>query len=579
MGTVLPSSPGGDLSIVICGAAGQGLQTVETLGAAIFKRMGLHVFATKEFMSRVRGGSNSSQLRLSELPVRALVDRIDLLICLNRGLRDNVIRRISKDTLVIADPEEMGGEAEGLGGRFVPFPILSMARSSGGPALASSVVLGLMGALVGVQWELLEREVRGRFAAKGEKVLSGNLKAAQEGFHGALGLKSSEGIVVNLVPRSSLSGRLLMSGNDGVFMGAIAGGCDFVTAYPMSPGSGVLHLMAQHARAFRVAVEQAEDEIAAANMVLGAWYAGARAMATTSGGGFALMCEAVSLCGVSEVPMVVHIGQRPGPATGMATRTEQADLNLALYAGHGEFPRAIFTPGDVEEAFHCTRAAFEVADQCQVPAFVLTDQYLLDSSHDLDPFSVGHISTNWVVETSSDYGRYRITPDGISPRGVPGLGEGLVCVDSHEHDEWGHMKEDFQLRVRMTRKRLAKEEVLRARVMPPVFNGPSDAPFVVVGWGSTKEIVREAISSPELEGRFCQVHLPQVWPLPLKALRDLIRDRRVVVLEGNATGQLDALLRIHGICSHGRINHFSGLQMPVEDAVAALREMDFEGGA
>lgn len=282
------------------------------------------------------------------------------------------------------------------------------------------------------------------------------------------------------------------------------------------------------------------------------------------------MCEAVSLSGVTEVPMVVHIGQRPGPATGMATRTEQGDLNLALYAGHGEFPRAIFTPGDPLEAFQCARQAFYVADRYQVPAFILTDQYLLDSSWSLEPFEVDSILSNQVVITSGDYARYEITEDGISPRGIPGLGDGLVCVDSHEHDRTGHMKEDFKLRVQMVNKRLKKEEGLKSCVMPPVVAGDLDGDVAVIGWGSTKWIIEEAIRS--LGGGITQVHLPQVWPLPVDELRGVLDRKRLIVLEGNATGQLERLLRLNGFVHSHRINHYSGLQMSVEQAVASIGE-------
>lgn len=560
----------GELSLVICGAAGQGLQTVEAMGSRMFKRHGLHVFATKEFMSRVRGGNNSSQLRLSVREVSAPVDRIDLLVCMNRGIRPNILGRISANTIVLGDPAEMKDEDASLGGNFVPVPLGDMARSAGSPSIISSVVLGLLAAMVGVSQELLSSEIRSRFSSKGQAILDGNLAGAASGYQEGLGLMERLGFRMDLIPSGGVSDRLMLSGNDGIFLGALAGGVDFVTAYPMSPGTGVFQMMAQHARRFGIVVEQAEDEICAANMVLGAWYAGGRAMTSTSGGGFSLMCEAVSLSGITEVPMVVHIGQRPGPATGMATRTEQGDLNLAVYAGHGEFPRAVFSPGSPMEAFQCARMAFQVADTYQVPSIILTDQYLLDSSWDVEPFEVDSVLSNQVAVTSQDYGRYEITPNGVSPRGVPGLGEGLVCVDSHEHDRKGHMKEDFELRVRMVQKRLRKMDGLRSCVIPPVVNGDPSAPVAVVGWGSTREIIREAIAT--LGGGVFQVHLPQVWPLPEEELRSILRDKRFIVLEGNATGQLDGLLRLIGISSHGKVNHYSGLQMSVEHVSSSIQE-------
>ena len=572
-----PVSGQEDLSLVLCGAAGQGVQTVETLLVRLFQREGFHVFASKEAMSRVRGGSNSTEIRLASRPVRGLLDRMDLLVCFNRGIRPNIRERIGEHTLILGDREELGEEFAPFGDRFVHVPLLAAARELGGPVYAGVVAVGLVARLLGVPEDRARSFVAERFQAKGASVAGTNEQALVRGYE--LGGRTAEeqGVVVDLPRSPAAEGRLLMSGNDAVSLGALAGGCDFAVAYPMSPGTGVLQFLSQNAASFGVAVEQVEDELAAVNMALGAWYAGARALVTTSGGGFALMTEGVSLGGITEVPLVVHVAQRPGPATGMATRTEQGDLDLVLHAGHGEFPRLILAPGTLEEAFVCARRAFDLADKHQIPAFLLTDQYFLDTFYDLDPFPDLTVPEPHVVSTEEGYLRYAFAPGGVSPRGIPGWGQGLVCVDSHEHDEAGHIKEDFALRVRMNDKRLSKLAGLEEDALDPVWTGPEDPDTLVVGWGSTGPILDEAL---ELLGRpdLAHLHFPQVYPLPPRSLPLLRAPRRLVVVEGNATGQFARLLERHeGVRVTHRVLHYSGLQMGVETTARRLQAVLQEG--
>jgi 2-oxoglutarate ferredoxin oxidoreductase subunit alpha len=321
---------------------------------------------------------------------------------------------------------------------------------------------------------------------------------------------------------------------------------------------------------FDILVEQAEDEIGAINMALGASYAGARSMVTTSGGGFALMAEGISLAGMIETPVIVHLAQRPGPATGLPTRTEQSDLDMVLFSGHGEFPRAVLAPGTPEEAFRLTHHAFNLAEKYQIPVFILTDQYLMDTFFDCPAFPVPERGVEeHVVPSSPGYQRYRIVPGGISPRAVPG-GPGLVGVDSDEHDEGSHITEDLSLRTRMVDKRLAKLEALRGASLPPELVGPDDFSTLFVGWGSTYPMVKEAL---ERLGRsdLAFLHFKQIYPLPRGAAAFLNAARRVVPIEGNATAQLGRLIKeTYGLRIATGVLKYSGAPFSVEGLVERL---------
>lgn len=571
----LPHEGNKDISIVICGAAGQGIQTVEELVVRMLKGAGFHVFGSREYMSRVRGGNNSTEIRVSGSPVKALVDRIDLLIPLNRGVRPNILDRIGSGTLILSDPEELGEEFSGLGARGLDVPLLEEARQLGGTVYASVIAAGLIAGLFDIPVDDLKGYFDSRFGAKkGEAVVQKNMDAAAKGFALGKELDAQGEVSVRLEPDPEVNRHIVMNGTNAVALGAVAGGCNMVTAYPMSPATGVLTFMAQNAERFGLAVEQVEDEIAAVNMAVGGSYAGARPMATTSGGGFALMAEGLSLAGVMETPIVIHVAQRPGPATGMATRTEQADLELAVYSGHGEFPRVVYAPGTLEEAFFLTQKAFNMAARHQAPVIVLTDQYFVNSFYNLEPFDLSGLTVEkHLVESADDYRRYEVTDDGLSPRSVPGFGTGIVGADSHEHDEEGHVWEDFALRERMNAKRLRKGAGILAEALAPTVTGPDDYRRLVVCWGATRPIVEEAV---RLLGRedTAVLHFAQVHPLHPSTLEWLEKAEDVVIVEGNATGQLARHIRTAtGYEIEKKILHFTGLQMSVEGVQAKLAEL------
>lgn len=564
----LPRQGNRDISIVICGAAGQGVQTVEELAVRMLKGAGFNVFGSREYMSRVRGGNNSTEIRVSSGPVKALVDRIDILIPLNRGVRPNIVKRIDTGTVIFGDSEEVGEEFAGLDSRFISIPFLENAREVGGKVYSSIVATGLIAGLFGVNVEGLKDYFDARFGAeKGEEVVLKNMDAMARGFGIGKGLETDGLMAVRVDVDPSLEGQIVMNGTNAVALGAIAGGCNMVTAYPMSPATGVLTFMAKNAARFGLAVEQVEDEIAAINMAVGGSYAGARPLVSTSGGGFALMAEGLSLAAVMETPVVIHVAQRPGPATGMATRTEQADLDLVVYSGHGEFPRIVFAPGTLEEAFYLTQKAFNLAARFQSPVLILMDQYFVNSFSNLFPFDLSGLSVEkHLVEASDEYRRFEVTGDGISLRSVPGFGTGIVGADSHEHDDEGHVWEDFDLRQRMNSKRLRKGEGIQAEALPPSLTGPKNYRKLVVCWGSTRPIVEEAVAGLDSDD-VAVLHFAQVHPLHPDTARLLEKAEDVVIVEGNATGQLARHIRTAtGYVIAKKVLHFNGLQLSVEDA-------------
>lgn len=561
-----------DISVVLCGAAGQGIKTVETLVVRILKRYGYNVFASREYMSRVRGGNNSTEIRISSGNVRAFVDRIDLLLALNGGIRKNIRERISSDTVIVGDSEELGDEFSVLADQFYSIPLLEMAREAGGAVYSNVVAAGIVFGICGIPGASVESVFQEIFSKKGETVVEKNLSAVTKGIAEGNRLRSDGVVRFGLNPDDSVKEDLLMDGSEAISLGAIAGGCNFIGSYPMSPATGVLTFLSKNARTFGIVAEQVEDEIAAINMATGAGYAGARAMVSTSGGGFALMSEGLSLAAVMEVPVVIHLGQRPGPATGMATRTEQADLDLALYSGHGEFPRILLAPATMEDGFWLTRKAFDLADKFQTQVVVLSDQYFLNSFYNISPISIDDIRPQRsIVESEEDYRRYEETPSGISPRSVPSFGSGLVGADSHEHDEWGHVQEDFELRVRMMNKRLRKLQDME--YVSSLFSGPQDFEDLVVSWGSTYPMVMEA-SSHLKAGTTSFMHIRQLWPFPADLKNMLSRTRRLIVVEGNATGQLASLIRREtGISADHRILNYNGLQFSSEDMLRELEKV------
>ncbi len=573
MGTGLKEGAARDCAIVLAGEAGQGIQVIESLLTRAFRREGYHVFSSPEFMSRIRGGSNSTLLRIGAEPVRAWSDRCDLCVVFDQKALAHLGDRIGPATLVLGD------DLKGIEGQqFIDVPLARLSEAAGGRLFANTIAAGMIWGLFNAPPETLEQAVKGVFRGKAAEAIDHNLVAAKSGMDVGSQLRRTGLMSLTLPPPGSARRDLHLTSTEAIALGAMAGGCNFVSFYPMSPSTGVASFLAKHGHDFGIIVEQAEDEICAATMVLGAWYAGARALTTTSGGGFALMSEALSLAGITESPMVVLLAQRPGPATGLPTRTEQGDLNLALHAGHGDVPRIILAPGNPQQAFDCARDAFRLADTYQVPVIILTDQYLMDSGVDGEGFQLPDPPfESTAVAALPGYRRYALTKNGISPRAIPGWGTGLVVCDSHEHNEDGHIDETPSTRTEMVDKRLRKLAAIAENTPPPQWIGPEDATSLVICWGSTREIVLEAVAGPGME-RLAVMHFQQLFPLHGETGTRLQRVDNLILVEGNASGQLGQLLRATwGITCRHRILKYNGRQFSVEELRTRLEEIVAQG--
>ncbi len=563
-----------DVNIRVTGGAGHGVHTAGGLFGRLAVAAGHHFHATQDYMSRIRGGENSYSVRIREVPVRAGRRSADIVLCLDPGHLPRIMASVAPAGVVVCDlPSVPAGSADP---RWIVAPLKERAVAAGSPILANIVGTGIIARALGIPPETVDRvlalEFRGEFLEK-------NRVAAR------LGAEWAEGRVPAAfrLPEAVFRPRMILSGNEALALGAVAGGCKFAAGYPMTPGSGILLGLSVDGPPLGLVFEQAEDEIAALNMAIGASYAGARAMVATSGGGFALMTEALSLAGMLETPVVVALAMRPGPATGMPTRTGQEDLAFALSAGHGEFPRLVLSPGSVEEAYALAHHAMEMSEAYQVPCILLTDQYLADTVVDADPgeFPVHPVNRRIVRGdgvprgANGRYLRYAITGDGVSPMAVPGEPGITVIADSDEHTGDGHLTEDHAVRVAMVEKRTRKGEALEAETLAPLLAGPPDGEVALIGFGSTKGVVAEARELLAGDGvPAAAVHLRQVDPFPARAMSEILdRYRIALTVENNRTGQLARLIRATtGREVSGTISRFDGLPFTPEEVAERAKE-------
>jgi 2-oxoglutarate ferredoxin oxidoreductase subunit alpha len=539
-----------DFNIMVGGEAGQGVQSVGAILAKVFARGGLEVFADQDYESRVRGGHNFFRIHAKTGGPPAISLALDMLVALNKETVDLHSAELKTGGVIIYDAEQTKFTAQGAAYFNVPFVRLAEEKVKN-KLMSNTVAVGAALGLVGYDFTILAGVLGEEFARHGEKTVQDNITAARAGYDFARERGKAFSVSKIRLPEGGKR-RLLLNGNEALSFGALAAGCKFVAGYPMTPSSSILEYVADKGREHGAVMIHVEDEISAMNMAVGAGYTGVRSMVATSGGGFALMVEALALAGMTETPVVVVLGQRPGPATGLPTRTEQGELFFALHAGHGEFPRAVLTPANVADAFYAAVKAFNLAEKYQTPVIVLTDHHLASSYATVDSFDLakveidrGALLSDAEVKNLTDYKRHAVTASGVSPRALPGQGKALVVTDSDEHDEAGHMIEDAATRNQQVEKRLRKRDGLNREITPPEFRPAKGAAVTLIGWGSTYGAIREAAALLKQDSRPVNtLNFRQLWPFPSEAvISSLKKAKHNIVVEGNATGQLAQLIK------------------------------------
>ncbi len=565
----------------IGGEAGYGILSAANIFARTFTRGGYNVFAASEYPSLIRGGHNTGAVRVCDSPVFSHLNSVNLLVALNGETIDLHKSELASPCAVLHDESvNVSQKSVGNGALLVPVPFNRFAQEKGeAKVMANTVAVGASLACVGYPFELLEGVLRDVFARKGEKVVSDNVEAGRAGFDWVK-QKVGSGFATQISPVESRFPKAVVSGNEAIALGALCAGVRFHAQYPMTPVSGILHFLASRAKEFGVVVHQPEDEISAINEAIGAAYSGVRAMTATSGGGFCLMAEGVGLAGCTETPLVLVEGQRPGPSTGLPTKTSQGDLRFVLHASQDEFPRAVVAPGSVEECFYFAAEAFNVAEKFQVPVILLVDKYLAESARNvfLDESLVKIDRGLWASESElgADFKRYKFTDDGVSPRSRPGMKGGLFDAASDEHDEKGFLQDDPKLRAGMQEKRMKKIEACLKSIPAPTLQGNVDAKNLVLSWGSTKGPILEAMQRlKEKDGVAC-AFLQVAWMSPLHSSeieKILSGAEKIVCVEHNYSGQLAGLVREKtGIEVNEKILRWDGLPLSADDVYARLKQ-------
>ncbi|MBW2983221.1 2-oxoacid:acceptor oxidoreductase subunit alpha [Candidatus Woesearchaeota archaeon] len=575
----------------IGGAAGQGVKSSGIIFAKTCTRGGLSAFGYLEYPSLIKGGHNTYQVRVEDRPVRTLVRQLDVLVALNRDTIERHLGELAPGAVVIYDGDRVKAAPVEFGRddvRFLHVPALHISKElKVSQLMENQVFLGATFGILDYDFNILEGVIRDQFGDKGSKVAEEDVKSARAGFDYVRKEFDCHSFPRSLEPVDGPKG-MFLTGNDAMALGAVKAGCHFYAAYPMTPASSILHTMASLQHDHGLVVKHVEDEISAVNMTIGAGYAGARAMCATSGGGFALMNEGYSLAGMTETPLVIAEVQRGGPATGIPTWTEQADLKFVLNAGHGEFPRFVIAPGDPEEAYYMTAEAFNIAEEFQTPVILLSDKYLAESNWTY-PFFEGEVEVRrgpWVSddelgqleEAGERFKRYDLnTESGVSTRVVPGQHpNGIFTANSDEHEEHGYSCEEIDNRNAMSRKRLRKVESFRQSMPQPKIYGPEDADCTVVCWGSTKTMALQALDWLRDEGLSVNVlHLAYISPFPAEAVADrLNRAKLVLDVEHNATGQMADVIRMHtGLSVRHHLLKNDGRPILPEEVADKVREL------
>src|SRR5205809_9628 len=580
-----------DFAVGIGGENGQGIASTGNILALILARRGLHLNAYNAYQSIIRGGHTFLTIRAGDGPVRNMGDKIDVFIPLNQDTMDRHLHLLKSGACAIYDKDKVtpGQAADGV--QLCAMPMKELTK--GNKLAVNTAALGATLQLLGIESEPLETVIGRQFKKKGDAVIAENVAIARAGYDYAAQHFKPFPFKAPKLPRP----QAVITGNQATAMGGVAAGVKFYAAYPMSPSTGVLMWMAAHARQLGIMVRQVEDEIGVMNMVIGAAHAGCRAMCATSGGGFALMSEAIGMAGMIETPIVCVDVQRAGPATGVPTKTEQGDLWQILGAGQGDYPKLVVAPFTQLDLFKTIPELFNLCDKYQCPGLVLADLLISEGTSSIDPTDLNFdvkidrgeiILPNGNGDTENLFGgcndnaylRYKNTGSGISPRAVPGVPGHIHVAATDEHDEDGTLISDEftnpTKRRMMVEKRARKFNTLLNDVPPPKLFGPENAQVTLVGWGSTESVIRESVEKLAGEEGIVANHLHIKWMVPFHAdeiTRILGKSKKVIIVENNYSGQFARYLRSEtGFKAHGHIRKYDGEPFMPHHIVNGVKE-------
>ncbi len=574
-----------DFTWLIGGEAGFGIMTTGVVFSKIATRSGFHIFDYVEYPSLIRGGHNAYEVHVSDSPVSHLSPTIDILVCLNKETYEKHKSRLTPSSLVVFDQDEFEIKEE-IKKIIVPFKKI-LSELKGQPIMKNTIALGASIGILGGDVNELIRIISEQFAKKGEEVINFNKQFIQTGFDEVK--KNYSNNILNYLVKKSGETKLVLTGNDAFALGSVIADCRVYSAYPMTPSSTVLTDLAAWQEKIGMVVRHAEDEISVINTAIGSSFAGVRSAVGSSGGGFALMVESLSFAGITEIPIVVFIAQRPGPATGMPTWTEQGDLLFSVFSGHGEFPKIVLAPGDNEEMIELTAKAYNLADIYQMPVIVISDMYLSESHKSVEKSFVDSFVSKYQINRGKligqdqvsnikdgKYLRYKLSEDGISERLIPGTPGHFYQANSYEHVEDGHTTEEAQPRIDQVDKREKKWTTYLRNdfAMPTVYDDLEGSEIVFVSWGSTKGIVMQAqklLLDKKVNSAF--VHFNHIYPLDIDKTKELFnkQNKKYILVENNSWGQFGKLLKMEtGFEFKEKLLRYDGRPITVEEIIKKL---------
>ncbi|MGF9965475.1 2-oxoacid:acceptor oxidoreductase subunit alpha [Bacillus rhizoplanae] len=544
------------LSWKVGGQQGEGIESTGEIFCIALNRLGYYLYGYRHFSSRIKGGHTNNKIRVSTTEVRAISDDLDILIAFDQETIDFNFHELRPGGIVVADAKFNPSIPEGTDVTLYAIPFTDIASELGTSLMKNMVAVGASSAVLGLDEKVYLEVVDEIFGRKGEQVVQKNMEAIKRG---SQYMKELLGKKVNVMQLEKADGkkRMFMIGNDAIAFGAVAGGARFMSAYPITPASEIMEYLIKKLPKVGGTVIQTEDEIAACTMAIGANYAGVRTLTASAGPGLSLMMEAIGLAGITETPLVIIDTQRGGPSTGLPTKQEQSDLMAMIYGTHGEIPKIVMAPSTAEEAFYDIVEAFNLAEEYQVPVIFLTDLQLSLGKQTVEPLQLekveirrGKLDLHAELperENKAYFKRYEVTEDGISPRVVPGMKNGIHHVTGVEHDETGKPSESALNRKAQMDKRFRKMEKIKFNT--PVYKNAKydEADVLLVGFNSTRGAIEEAMERLEQEGlKVNHAHVRLIHPFPTSEMLPLVKSaKRVVVVENNATGQLANIMKMN----------------------------------